>query len=617
MSGGKRIRVHKRILPALEQVSANLAASQAAGRYYPINTVSGFAARTVSGKLSMSYHSFGAALDINRRTNPYREDNVLISDMPAWFVRAWTDAGFCWGGHWLDSKDTMHFSWEGPMPTPGYLGLPPSYPVRTVAAGFVDEVEARETPFGVLQVDDTYLVADATGNGAADVVHLVPRDEGVIIEVTRADMGYAGCSVERFFAYGAQPEGTTMLMGDFERSGRNDLWQLDTAGHFVDVTVFLRSVDFEESVLLQTAIVPAPDDVYLLADWNRDGYSDLIVVRRDSSTRVEVWDGAGQFRESIGNKETPLGDTTKGGWMFALADRDLDGVADLHALAPSESSTVIHVLGFTGGYGAVDETIDVEATLEGVHVVEFSDFDGDGRSDLLMLDDAGRFTVRLGNVPIAGLAMSGWFRDPNWECPDDAEPYPYAGSFQDDDGSVFERDIEWLESTGITRGCDPPYGTHFCPDDVVTRGQMAAFLHRALGDWLTPDDPLVFNDDVGSIFEADVAWLSGVGITKGCNPPVNDLFCPDEPVTRGQMAAFLVRAFGLSEDGGGDLFADDGGSVFESDIDRLGAAGITRGCNPPDNTLFCPDDPVTRGQMAAFLRRAETWILPGLSSGGR
>ncbi len=74
-------------------------------------------------------------------------------------------------------------------------------------------------------------------------------------------------------------------------------------------------------------------------------------------------------------------------------------------------------------------------------------------------------------------------------------------------------------------------------------------------------------------------------------------------MTRGQMAAFLVRALGLTDRGSAD-FVDDDGSIFEADIERLATAGITKGCNPPVNDRFCPDDPVTRGQMAAFLHRA-------------
>ena len=117
-----------------------------------------------------------------------------------------------------------------------------------------------------------------------------------------------------------------------------------------------------------------------------------------------------------------------------------------------------------------------------------------------------------------------------------------------------------------------------------------------------------FLDTDGSIFERDIAWLSGAGVTKGCNPPWNDLYCPNTNVTRGQMAAFLVRALGLTDDGGGDHFVDDNGSVFESDIDKLATAGVTKGCNPPTNNRFCPGSAVTRAQMAAFLHRALTTL---------
>lgn len=106
----------------------------------------------------------------------------------------------------------------------------------------------------------------------------------------------------------------------------------------------------------------------------------------------------------------------------------------------------------------------------------------------------------------------------------------------------------------------------------------------------------------GNTFEDDICWLAAEGITRGCNPPANTRFCPDDRVKRGQMAAFLVRALDLTQTG--PAFSDTGGNTFESDISRLAAAGITRGCNPPANTQFCPDQPVTRGQMAAFLRRA-------------
>ena len=96
--------------------------------------------------------------------------------------------------------------------------------------------------------------------------------------------------------------------------------------------------------------------------------------------------------------------------------------------------------------------------------------------------------------------------------------------------------------------------------------------------------------------------FAAVGITVGCNPPSNDRFCPEDSVTRAQMATFLVRALGLP--GGVASFVDTAGSVHEGNIGALAAAGITVGCNPPSNDRFCPEDSVTRAQMATFLTRA-------------
>lgn len=176
---------------------------------------------------------------------------------------------------------------------------------------------------------------------------------------------------------------------------------------------------------------------------------------------------------------------------------------------------------------------------------------------------------------------------------------PPGGHFVDDDGSVHEGAIEAIRLADVTRGCNPPVNDRFCPEDPVTRGQMAAFLVRALA---LPDAASTFIDVAGSVFSADIGALASAGITRGCNPPFNDRFCPDDAVTRGEMAAFLVRAFGYAA--AASPFIDTGSSVFATDIGALAAAGITKGCNPPVNDRFCPVDPVTRGQMATFLARA-------------
>ena len=183
--------------------------------------------------------------------------------------------------------------------------------------------------------------------------------------------------------------------------------------------------------------------------------------------------------------------------------------------------------------------------------------------------------------------------------PDPPVPAP-AGRFVDDDGSIHEPDIELIAAAGITSGCNPPTNDRYCPDGVVSRGQMAAFLVRALDLPSTSKD--FFSDDAGSIFEGDINRLAAAGITSGCNPPANDRYCPDGVVSRGQMAAFLVRALDLPSTSK-DFFSDDAGSIFEGDTNRLAAAGVTSGCNPPANDRYCPDSSVSRGQMATFLAR--------------
>jgi hypothetical protein len=77
---------------------------------------------------------------------------------------------------------------------------------------------------------------------------------------------------------------------------------------------------------------------------------------------------------------------------------------------------------------------------------------------------------------------------------------------------------------------------------------------------------------------------------------------------RDEMAAMLSRALSLPVSGS-DFFTDDETSVFEGAINRIAQAGITVGCNPPANTRYCPNGSVSRGEMAAFIKRSVE--LPG------
>ena len=94
-----------------------------------------------------------------------------------------------------------------------------------------------------------------------------------------------------------------------------------------------------------------------------------------------------------------------------------------------------------------------------------------------------------------------------------------------------------MQESGITLGCG---NDAYCASDSVTRAQMATFLVRALE--LAPDATDYFTDDNGNIHEDNINALRGAGVTMGCN--AETLFCPSDTVTRAQMAAFIHRALG-------------------------------------------------------------------------
>lgn len=170
---------------------------------------------------------------------------------------------------------------------------------------------------------------------------------------------------------------------------------------------------------------------------------------------------------------------------------------------------------------------------------------------------------------------------------------------------LFYTEIGQLSARGITVGCTN--GT-YCPEDPVTRQQMAAFIIRALGEFHPVPAALQRFADVPlqNPFSAFIDRLAAFGITSGCavNNQGQPSYCPADNVTREQMAAFIIRALGEYDPPvpSSQRYLDvPASNPFYAFIDRLGALGITRGCGGGN---YCPHDNVTRGQMAAFLVRA-------------
>jgi len=320
--------------------------------------------------------------------------------------------------------------------------------------------------------------------------------------------------------------------------------------------------------------------------------------------------------EWLANAQCPSGEFTYDGTCTGSTDADTTGIATLALIAAGDTATAdVSVAwlvslqmpdGSIPGYGISNSNSTAAAAMAFVAAGETP-----------AADSAAGYLSSMQFAESAGEADAGGLK---WIASDTTAntfatvqgvwgmgvPALYeieapGYGFSDTTGTAFGTEIEWIAVSGITLGCNPPVNDGFCPNDPVTRGQMAAFLNRALE--LPAGTGQTFSDTAGNVFLADIEAIVAAGITKGCNPPVNDQYCPDALVTREQMAAFVARAFDLAP-GGDSGFVDIADSIFAADIEAIAAAGVTKGCNPPDNNEFCPSDFVTREQMAAFIYRA-------------
>jgi S-layer homology domain len=102
--------------------------------------------------------------------------------------------------------------------------------------------------------------------------------------------------------------------------------------------------------------------------------------------------------------------------------------------------------------------------------------------------------------------------------------------------------------------------------------------------------------------------LSMWKITTGCGAGT---FCPGSPVSRGQMAVFIVRSvFGDQFPFPSTAYFTDVPSThpYFAYIQKLRQLGITQGCSA---TTFCPDASITRSEAAVFIVRAKLGSLFG------
>ncbi|MBL8219605.1 MAG: S-layer homology domain-containing protein [Bryobacterales bacterium] len=164
--------------------------------------------------------------------------------------------------------------------------------------------------------------------------------------------------------------------------------------------------------------------------------------------------------------------------------------------------------------------------------------------------------------------------------------------------------INLLKLNSISPGCN---AGGYCPEEPMLRTEMAAFIIRALfGESFSYTLTPYFTDVAATHpYFRYIQKMRDQGITIGCTETT---YCPNGQVSRGQMAAFLIRAR-LSVTQGtpfphasGAYFNDVNSShVFFPFVQKMKESGITSGCTA---TNYCPDNPVTRGQMSVFVNRA-------------
>lgn len=227
----------------------------------------------------------------------------------------------------------------------------------------------------------------------------------------------------------------------------------------------------------------------------------------------------------------------------------------------------------------------------------------------------GRTTLVLGSVT-AGLIAVG--QGSASAAPADISTFcaaaPTTSGFTDA-GGVFAEEIACLAATGITTGVTP---TMYAPAQAVTRGQMASFVTRTMDtaiavetqplNVLPADGEGAFTDvAAGDAHDDAIHRLAEAGIVQGGPGGLpGDQFGPTLPVTRAQMATMLANAYiwltGEEIAPPGDVFTDLAGldPQLQDDIEALAEAGVTAGSTAD---TYAPFDPVTRGQMSAFLTR--------------
>src|SRR6185436_18029877 len=164
-------------------------------------------------------------------------------------------------------------------------------------------------------------------------------------------------------------------------------------------------------------------------------------------------------------------------------------------------------------------------------------------------------------------------------------------------------DIQFSSAYSIVVGYG---GGLFGPNDTLTRAQAAVIVTKVFGMPLPSSGSQVFTDVPTNHWAFPyIQALIESGFTAGCSTSPKK-FCPDDLVTRGQLAVFFARGLGHTPAyvPGSPHFSDVPASHFSYPfVEYLASKGIQIPCASGSN-MFCPDAAATRGETTRFIFHA-------------
>jgi len=542
----------------------------------PGNPASMAAGRFVSGShgdLVVSDYYNGFSVLVGRGDGTFAPPVTYAPGVPMTYI---TVADFNGDG----ISDVIAVEWQNPYPT-GSIA---------VFLGAGDGTFTAGPTAALLYQASSLLAVDATGDGRVDVV----TSNGVSSDTVSI---YPGTRVDFLnpiqVSAGSQP--ISVAAGAF--TGSNT--QLIVADGGAATVALLTGAP--NPTLIGVGAIPY---AIVAGDFDGDGRADFATVNAGSSgVSVVLGNGDGTFRApelypmapapvviAAGALGGALPDLVVGTSFAPSALAVLPNAAVSGTIVPP-APTLVHDAQSIGVLASGLGPLAYQWLLNGLPLADGAKYAGVTTpllhiNDVTFPDTAGVYRVAI--TDSCGLAL--------------VDAPPLVVEFADvPPSNIFYADVNTIATAGVTAGCG---GANYCPASLVTRAQMAVFLLRSEhgGGYTPPPCAGLFADvPCPSLYADWIEQLANEGVTAGCG---NGDYCPDASVTRAQMAVFLLKTkYGSSyvPPPWTPIFGDVPAGAFAADfIDDLYDQGIAGGCSASP-LLYCPDNPVNRGQMAAFL----------------